>query len=546
MFGDKPSSDSRVLVIGLDGVTFDLIEPWANAGYLPNLAHLMTKAAWGRMQSTIPDHSAPAWTTFATGVLPGKHGLYFFLGPSRDHQYFRPVNATSIRSHTLWELISEQGRQVGTVNVPMTYPARPVNGYMITGLLSPDAPSAFWPPELYQEVVHHCGDYIVEVPPESNRRVYLDKVLAGMKLRCQVAEYLMDHHPVDFFMVVFRMIDTVMHHYWADMDPHHPLHATLGKALIPDAILSGYRVLDDAVGRLMAKAGSDTTVFVMSDHGFRAEYRRFAVNKWLRDCGLMNLARGRAPVMSGVLWTVDQLGLRPLAKRAFRMATGSNWFQPMVWASIDWPRTQVVYGPGPGLYINLQGRDFAGVVTPSEYEGLRDRLIKGLKEIRDPETKLPIVAEVHRREEIYEGEAVELAPDLIPVPAEYVTDGRRWGFGFAPSPVMTELFSHAGRFAGVHAPDGIFLACGPHIRGGQLSALHIADMAPTLLYTLGLAVPKAMDGQVRTEIFDQAYLDVHPIVYEDQDVTTGGKAGRVMSAEDEAVIQSRLKGLGYL
>ncbi|NIR03258.1 MAG: phosphodiesterase, partial [Gemmatimonadales bacterium] len=106
---------SRVLVIGLDGATFDLIEPWAKAGHLPNLARLIAEGAWGRMQSTIPAHSAPAWATFATGILPGRHGIYYFVGPSRDSKYFRPVSSESIHGRTLWELIGEQGRRVGTL-----------------------------------------------------------------------------------------------------------------------------------------------------------------------------------------------------------------------------------------------------------------------------------------------------------------------------------------------------------------------------------------------------------------------------------------------
>ena len=544
--GNSEPYRGRVLVIGLDGVTFDLIEPWAQAGHLPNLARLMAEGAWGRMQSTIPAHSAPAWTTFATGLLPGRHGLYFFLGPSRDSKYFRPVSAESIRGRTLWDLSSEQGRRVGMLNVPMTYPPRPVNGFMIAGMLSPDPRHAFWPSELYEEVTDHCGDYIVEVSTNQDRRAYLEEVLAAMEYRCRVAEYLMDHHPTDFFMVVFRMIDSVMHHYWADMDPHHPLHSSLGNSAIPDAILSGYRTLDSAVGRLMAKAGSDTTVFIMSDHGFRAEYRGFAVNKWLRERGWLALRPGRASLMAGVSSAVRRLGILRAAKRAFRLVTGTKWFQPMVWASVDWSRTQVVYGPGPALYINLQGRDFEGVVPPSEYDTLRDSLIDGLKAVRDPETGRAVVAEVYRREAIYQGEALDLAPDLVPVPAEYWIDGRRWGFGFEPFPAAPTLFRHASRFAGVHASDGIFMAYGPHVRAGQLFSLHIADMAPTALYAMGLAVPRAMDGQVRTEVFDLAHVEAHPVQYVDQDITADRRAAYVMSKEDEALIQSRLKGLGYL
>lgn len=538
----------KVLVIGLDGATFDLIGPWAEAGHLPHLARLMAEGAWGPIQSTIPAQSAPAWTTFATGLQPGRHGIYFFLGPSRDSRYFRPVSADSVSGRSFWDLASEQGCRAGVVNVPMTYPPKPIaaGGYVIAGMPSPDVESAFWPPELHEEIVRQFGGYSVEIAVSQNRGQYLDQMLEGMEMRCSVAEHLIEHKPADLFIVVFRMIDSIMHHYWSDMDPHHPLHSKLGKQAIPDAILSGYRTLDGAVGRLLAKAGADTTVFLLSDHGFRAEYWRFAVNKWLRDRGLLALRRGRASLLSGASSLVRRRGVLKVAKRAFRLVAGSDWFQPVVWSSVDWPRTRVVFGPGPALYVNLKGRDYEGVVAPEEYEALRDQLVADLKSVRDPEKGLPIFAEVYRREEIYEGQAVERAPDLVPVPAEYTTDGRRWGYGLEPFPGAPALFGHAGRFAGVHAPEGIFMARGPQIQPGEVPAVHIADMAPTVLYALGLAVPHGLDGQVRTELFDPALVAGHPVRYEDWDLESEGRKGKSMSDEEEDVVQARLRGLGYL
>jgi predicted AlkP superfamily phosphohydrolase/phosphomutase len=542
--GQQPTG-GRVLIIGLDGMTFDLVGPWAEAGHLPNLARMMDQGVWGRLQSTIPPHSGPAWSTFATGLLPGRHGIYFFLGPSRDRRYFRPLSAESIRGLRFWEFASDQGRTVGVVNVPLTFPPRSVNGYIIAGMFAPNAASAFSPPELYQQVVEHCGGYVVEVAKTRQRQRYLADMMAGMELRCRVAEYLMEHHPVDLFVVVFRMIDSIMHHFWADMDRRHPLRLRLGKTLIPDAILDAYRLLDDAVGRLVARASSDTTVFVISDHGFRAEHKRFSVNKWLRERGLLTLRPGRGPMTTLAGTAIKRLGLTKLAKRALRQVTGSSW-QTAVWAAMDWSRTRVVYGPGPAFYVNLKDRDAEGIVSPSEYEELRERLIAEFKEVRDPESGLPVVAEVYRREDIYHGDAVDLAPDLIPEPAEYISDGRRWGYGFEPLPNATWAFRTAERYAGAHAQEGIFVASGPHIVDIQVSDAHIADVAPTSLYALGLTVPREMDGQVRTEMFDPSYVAAYPVHYVEQDIHAEGQAGQVMSEEDEATVEARLRALGYL
>jgi len=543
--------DPRVLVIGLDGATFDLIEPWSESGHLPNFASLMAEGAWGRMRSTMPANSAPAWSTFATGLEPGRHGIFYFVGPSRDSEYFRPVSSESIHGRTLWDRISAQGRTVGILNVPMTYPPKPVNGYMIAGMLSPNAPAAFWPPELYQQVVQECGDYVFRVQPQQDRHLFLAQLLSGMEYRCRVSEYLLEHHPVDMFAVVFRMIDPIMHRYWPDMDHHHPLHATLGDSALPDAILSGYRLLDEAIGRLLARIGSRTTVLVVSDHGFRAEYRRFAVNKWLRDRGLLVLRPGRSTLLSAAEDWAERLHvemtLKSLGKQALGRLGGGATFAPILFKSVDWSHTQVVFGPNVGLNINLEGRDFAGIVPVSRYEALRDRLIEDLKGRRDPETGLAPVAEVYRREEIYKGPVANLAPDLVPEPTEYTTNGQRCGFGLAPSLTGGQEFSSPSRrLAAGHAREGIFIARGPGIRSANLADVGIADMAPTILYAMGLPVPKNLDGRVLTAPFDAAYVAAHPIQYEDPEVEAAGKAGRVLPEEDEVALEQRLRGLGYL
>ena len=543
----------RLVVIGLDGATFDLIEPWAAEGYLPNLARLMAEGAWSRMQSTMPAHSAPAWATFATGIQPGRHGIYYFVGPSRDAKYFRPVSSESIHGRTLWELISGQGQRVGTLNVPMTYPPRPLPtpSYMIAGMLAPDAPSAFWPPELHEEVVRHCGEYILRVEPQQNRQAFLDQLLAGMEYRCRVAEYLMAHHPTDFFMVVFRMIDTVMHRYWADMDSLHPLHATLGTTAIPDAILSGYRLLDEAVGRLVTAAGADSTVFVMSDHGFQGVYRHFAVNKWLRDRDLLALRRGRATALGTIEEWAERLhlemALKSVARRVLKSMNAGERHEPTLYQVVDWARTQVIFGPTLGLNINLKGRDYAGTVPPSEYEALCDRLIEELKAVCDPETGLPVFTNIYRRGEVYAGDALDLAPDLVPEMAEHFDNGRRWALGPMLSLAGRKEFAlPSRRLTGTHAQEGIFLAAGPLIQPGSAGDMHIADIAPTALYALGLTVPRAVDGRVHTGLFLSDFVAGHPVQFDDAVIATEGKTGQVMSEEHEEVVENRLRGLGYL
>ena len=547
----------RLLIIGFDGATFDLIEPWAKEGRLPNLARLMAQGAWGRLESTIPAHSGPAWSTFTTGLLPGQHGVYHFVGLSRDEKYFRPVSSDAIRGRALWEWAGAQGARVGVINVPLTYPPRPVNGYMISGIFAPDAASAFWPPELYEEVTRACGEYTIEVYGTLNRRAQFDTILAAINRRLEVAEYLMERHPVDVMTVVFRMLDSVQHKFWADMDPGHPARPQLKGELLPEAILECHRTLDAALGRLLEKAGPQTRVLVLSDHGFRGEYRRLAINKWLHERGLLYPTRGSVSLAGKVMATARQLGLSKLLGNLVRTAAGPRYRtaqaqrMSLLYRSIDWQRTQVVFGPNHGFNINLKGRDPEGIVTPEGYEPLRDRLIQELKTIRDPETGRQVIAEVHRREEIYQGEAVDLAPDLVPVMAEQSTGAppgaRRWGIGLnANHQAWTLMTPPSLRMTGDHAPDGIFLACGPGIRPGRLEGLRLVDVAPTALYAAGLTVPRVMEGKVRTELFDPGYLAAHPVSVGEVELASAAHTAQGAPEQDEAMVEARLRDLGYL
>jgi predicted AlkP superfamily phosphohydrolase/phosphomutase len=546
----SPSSQiNKVVIIGLDGATFDLIKPWADEGHLPNLSRLIAEGAWGNLKSTQPPHSAPAWTTFSTGLNPGRHGVYFFVAPSFDKNRFRPISSETIRGRRLWQLISDQGGRVGTVNVPMSYPPVPVNGYMIGDFMAPDAQSAFDPPELYDEVVRECGGYCSEVWTQRQRDTFFKDILDCIDQQAKVGAYLLERHPVDFFAIVFTVLDRAQHNFWADMDPDHPLHQELGKRAIPNALLRVHQHLDSGIGRLLEKIDSQTTVIIMSDHGFRSEYRRLVVNKWLADLGLLKLkSQGQTANWSSRLRVlVKKMGLRKPTYRILRSLIGTWRPESLYYRNVDWSNTKISYGPGQGFYVNMKGRDYEGVVTASEYEPLRDYVIQALKEVRDPDTNLPIIGQVFRREELYNGKGFDWAPDLMPTKAEYISkNGRRWGYGLSKSLGNPQLFADQDRISGNHSPEGIFIARGPNIHSGRVDGLHIADIAPTSMYTMGLTVPSTMEGQVRTELFDPDYIDNSPVHYGEVDLDVEGKSGQVLPRDNEALVERRLKDLGYL
>ena len=141
----------KVAVFGLDGITFDLIQPWLDEGRLPNLARLLADGASGRLRSYIPPVSASAWVSFFTGANPGQHGLVDFTYPAPDSYRINVSSSHTRTAPALWEIVNQAGGQVGVVSMPMTYPPEPLNGFMLCSFLTPQADSRYTCPDSLKE-----------------------------------------------------------------------------------------------------------------------------------------------------------------------------------------------------------------------------------------------------------------------------------------------------------------------------------------------------------------------------------------------------------
>ena len=539
----------RVLVIGLDGATFDLIDPLIAEGKLPTLARLVRSGSRSALRSTIPHHSGPAWASFSTGMGPGRHGIYSFFQRAFDSYRYPPVNSTMVRGETLWQLVSRMGRTVGVMNVPGTFPPSSVNGFMITGMLSPGLEQAFYPADLRAQVLEHSPQYSVEVPALSDKVEYLSNVMQSAEARKKAALYLVERFPADLFVVVFTELDRLQHFFWADMDPNHPLHSPSAPADFTRAIETGYIFLDQAVKEIVKAAGEDVIVFLVSDHGFEGVCKLFFVNKWLEDHGYLVLNRRRSgSVLQHSKAALQKLGLWSWARRLGRLAPQSVQLRSenLSYAlDIDWERTQAAFGPNLGININLQGREPKGIVSPGqEYERLCNALQAQLESYVDPETGDHVVRKVLRREEVYRGDAVGSAPDLRLVMAESPSCCGR--YAYSPKVDASQPLGYSDKVFGNHAEYGIFLACGPGVRAGlQLGDVRIIDVAPTILRAMGLPIPEAMDGRPLSELFDA-------VSRRDGKETSSSEEPEpatpdvVFSGKDEEQIIERLRSLGYL
>ncbi|MEW6206675.1 MAG: alkaline phosphatase family protein [Pseudomonadota bacterium] len=263
---------NKILVIALDGATFSLLSPLMQADKLPALQKLKSEGLAAGMQSIFPPLTAPAWASFMTGVNPGKHGIYEFLRRDRKSHRRLPVSANHLGAETLWSRLSKHGKRLGVMNVPLTYPPAPVNGFILGDFLTPAGARDFtYPRNLLQEVEGRHGSYPLYV-----RQVYYPGNVANVLKELnyfqsyyeRVALDLLQKEPWDFFMVHFAGLDRIQHELWHILDPEHPLGSARERRAFRGQVLAFYQRTDESVGKLVQAAGDEYTIIVMSDHGF--------------------------------------------------------------------------------------------------------------------------------------------------------------------------------------------------------------------------------------------------------------------------------------
>jgi len=542
---------SRVLVIGIDGGTFDLIRPWAEAGDLPNLARLMTEGVHGALESTVPPVTSPAWPTFATGKNPGKHGVFDFIRPMGGQ--FDLVNASSIRAPTLWQILSQAGRKVGVMNVPVTYPPALVNGFIIAGMLSPVSGAFTYPADLLDRYAGQMKPYRIAPQvqhKEGNEAEFVADLLDLVERRGEYALRLMADYPYDFLMFHFQATDVMQHAFWHFVDPAHPRYDSRAAARFGPALEQIYRRIDGYVGQMLDHLPDDATVVVMSDHGFGSLHHVVNLNLFLLDRGLMQLKRGvwtrlktdlfRAGLTPASIWhLVERVGLQNYVWQVSKSTRNKVVGKFLSFDDVDWSRT-LAYSIGHvgQVYINLKGRESEGIVEPgAEYEAVRQRVIEALRDLRHPKTGKLLVDRVIPGDQVAHGPYAHRSPDL-----HVVFDGHR-AIAFPLFATDSRVVTRQIRGdSGCHRPHGVFIAWGPEVRrGGVVEGAHIQDLAPTILHLMGQPVPDDMDGRVLAE----ALTTARPI--ERRPAGPGGAGDETgLSAEDSAEVEERLRALGYL
>jgi predicted AlkP superfamily phosphohydrolase/phosphomutase len=481
-----------------------------------------------------------------TGCNPGKHGVFDFIQPSGAN--FSLVNATKIKQPTIWQTLSDAGFKVGVLNVPVTYPPRSINGFMITGILSPKGSDISYPANLLTRYQNDLGEY--RVAPKIQYKAgteadYIEDIRDLIHTHGRWALHLMKNEPWDVLMVHFIALDIMMHALWRFMDQSHPRHES---SPYQHAIRDAYHLVDEYISQMLAQLPDDAAVLVMSDHGFGPLHNIVNLNLFLMQKGLLKLRRDpwtqlkagafqRGITPATIYRAIEKIGLQNIATRVSKNTRNQVVGKFLSFNSVDWSKT-TAYSMGHvgQIYLNVVGREPNGTVTEADYEEKRQEVLDALKALKDKDGR-PLVTKIILREDTYHGPHAHYGPDIHLILDDYnmiafplfATDNK----------IITQQIRGD---SGCHRREGIFIAYGPAIsQGAQLEQANILDLAPTILHLLEQPVPRRMDGRVLTEIFSAG----SEITYLDDDAEPISES-QPLSDEETAQVEERLRSLGYL
>ncbi len=460
------STTKKAMIIGLDCATPQFIFG-PKAFDLPNMRRLAERGCWGKLESSHPPITVPAWASMTASKDAGELGIYGFRN-RKDYSYdgMFTANGNAIREKRLWDILSRAGKKVAILGVPQTYPVRPVNGWLISGFLAPDTNADYTYPKAFKkEFEEAIGEYIIDVKDfrTDDKDGLLERVYALMENRFAAARFLLETRPWDFFMMVEMGLDRLHHGFWRFCDPEHPLFEPGNP--YEHVFRDYYQAVDRHIGALLEYADEDTLLMVVSDHGARAMHGGVRVNQWLLNEGLLSVT--------------DDLS----EEKRFEDC------------AVDWSRTRAWSSGGyyARVFFNVEGREPEGIIPQSEYEPFCEEMVARIESMTDPEGR-PLGNKAYRPKDLYRT-VRGVAPDLI----VYFGDlGWRSVGAVGGTDSIYTFENDTGPDDANHDYHGIFIMADAGTNGGGLerTGLHLMDVAPTVLDRMGVPIPADMQGRV--------------------------------------------------
>jgi len=562
----------RVLILGLDAADPDLLERFMAAGELPAFAALRQQGAFGRLRSSINCVTPSAWTSMATGVGPGRHGIFNFIEYLPTSHSIRIPDSTHRRVQTIWELAGDAGQRCCILRVPMTFPASPVNGWLVADTLAPSIhhDGFAWPRELAGDLLatfgpRGWGEKWEDDQPSATGKYgrALRQLMAGIDRGFDLIEYSLDRSSWDLMFAVLHEPDEAGHNFLHLMEAQSPYHDPAAARRFADGLLRVYRRVDARLGALVRRLSGETTIMIVSDHGIG--WRRtvaWYVRALLVGAGFQvlreapaqsegirqHLLRMRRAVTRRIPWDIRRR-LRPLSRDVRQRGAAEALL-----GSVDWHSTTAfaLIGNDVGeIWLHLAERCPAGTVQPGEAQETVLAAVRSLLESAvDARSGQRVVERIEAGSEACPGPFGEAIPDLVvtfdeDIYCEAVTATNP----FTGEPVTVDDASPGTwelQHRAFHRRDGVLLAAGPGISVSDETVQgSVMDIAPTALYLLGLPIPEDLEARLLEEVLETAMLREHPPAA-GPPLPAREAAEAALSAEDRAKVEERLRELGYL
>jgi predicted AlkP superfamily phosphohydrolase/phosphomutase len=528
---------SKTLVVGWDGATWDYIDPLIAKGHLSHLGMLLQKGTRATLRSTIPPYTNIAWPSLVTGLAPAETKVFDAVQLQPGSYEPVPSNLISFRGLPIWHWVNRYEHTAGVLNVPMTFPATGISGYLVSGFDSPqESDRVAFPPNIllewenayrpYQTLTDEVHLMSQQNPhhPRSRAADFARDWCELMTGQGEYAAWLWQNYPVDLMFVVFSGTDSI----------NHRTHDF-------DLISQVYEAADKALGMLLDAVDDDTIICIVSDHGSLPADHYVSINRILADGGFISYKRviakrflGQLPRWIGRFWrqlplSVQQAMAWPILQVDGRLAVAHD--------NIDWAETEAFAVSSLGaIYINRADRFPHGTVSEKEYEAIRRKLIDHLGKQTSLDGK-PLFQKIHMGEALFTKEADKIVvPDIVCMPEDW---SHHFITGYPSDPVVRPISDD--KEYGTHDPNGIFLLAGPKIRSNhRLATINLTDVVPTLLTLWGIPIPDNVSGSVLQEAFTK------PIQPAYAPAVSAAKALVTPDEDENDEIINRLRALGYL
>jgi predicted AlkP superfamily phosphohydrolase/phosphomutase len=439
--------------------------------------------------------------SIATGLSPAKHGVYDFWDYSQQTKGMLKNLVTHRKAgKAIWNILSELNRQVIVANVPVTYPPEPVNGIMVSGHMTPSENCNFtYPSSFKDELLQAVPDYQIELSPKVASGqvgdIFSDTLHITYKRLAMLR--LLLAKPWDFLFIVFTEADRIQHRRWDDICAMHP------------QAVAYYQLLDQALGLMLTTLQPEDLLLIVSDHGFQGARRAFQIQEYLYRQGLLRLNSKQKYLQDilvdrsrNIAWSLGLQGIPTRVRRSLRekgILRGLHEHHVIPSSNIDTEHTLAWLAVHSGAIAG-----YADIFLDERLEQKDIELLEAaLQELRDPQTGLPLVAQIERDDAFGSGPFTPTRRHLIVLSREQVT--LRTDLG------VKNLWRALDSSSGIHHPDGIIYIYGAGVRPGvTIEPAHVYDITPTILARIGLPLSADFDGKVIADAFDETMVPNEP------------------------------------